>query len=69
MATINRITLKKPVKDGTNIVRHGNAIEFTGEPSTELQAVEKVTVTAPSAPGLKKLSVGPTTIIYTGNRG
>ena len=69
MATINRITLKKPVTDGTKIVRHGNAIEFTGEPTTKIAAVEKVTVTTPSAPGLKKLSVGNTTIVYTGNRG
>lgn len=69
MATINRITLKKPVKDGTNIVRHGNAVEFTGTPTTKIPTVEKVTVTAPSTPGLKRLSVGNTTIIYTGNRG
>ena len=69
MATINKIILKEPVTTANVGTTAGNAIEFSGEPGVTTTAMKKVTVTTPAAPGLKTLSVGSTTIKYTGNRG
>lgn len=69
MATINRVTLKKPVITDGKITRHGNAIDYTGTPGHRIDAAEVVTIVTSSAPGNKVLDLGNTKIVYTGNRG